>query len=361
MAINIFEIDSNRFLKYPNDGYYSIDFYGYRQTGILTFLHRLKNQNGNEAESMLNKCKDEAKDYIVEFLSTILKKDSNDDKIIVCRIPRSKAYFKENKLYFQKAIKEAIEIANRDLNSIDGCVAFCDSAFPKHKNIKDTDKPILLTYKGDLKLLDENLLKIAVIGLLNPCDKIRVLEEQILDSMLKKDAVIISGLANGCDEIAHKYTLKKGGATVAILPSTLKNILPKSNATLAQDIVAQGGLLISEYYADITHYYELTKRYIDRDRLQALFSNAVCLIASYNENDRKNDRNKDAGSRHALQKAKEYGITRLAPRGLERDERFNLNRDVLKNGAKEINKDNINSVLDGLFLDCHKSNHSLHI
>lgn len=122
MAINIFRIDSNRFLKYPNDGYYSIDFYGYRQTGVLTFLHRLKNRYGNEAESMLNKCKDEAKDYIVEFLSTILKKDSNDDKIIVCRIPRSKADFKENRLYFQKAVREAITIANQHLNNrlVDG-------------------------------------------------------------------------------------------------------------------------------------------------------------------------------------------------------------------------------------------------
>lgn len=122
MELHIFEIDSNRFLKYPDNGYYSIDFYSYAQTKILSFLHRLKNRYENESESMLNKCKDKAKDYIVEFLLTILKKNSNDDKIIVCRIPRSKVDFKENRLYFQKAVREAITNANQHLNNrlVDG-------------------------------------------------------------------------------------------------------------------------------------------------------------------------------------------------------------------------------------------------
>lgn len=293
------------------------------------------------------KVKNVGKSWIIKNIS-----DNLSEEAIVTKLKDSKITLDDFYRYKEEAQNELESLEGY----IDGCIAFCDDVFPKYKNIKDKDKPILLTYKGDLKLLDENLLKIAVIGLLNPCDKIRALEEQILDKMLEKDAVIISGLANGCDKIAHEYTLKKNGATVAILPGTLKNILPKSNTALAQDIVTQGGLLISEYYADITYYHELTKRYIDRDRLQALFSDAVCLVASYNENDRKNDKNKDAGSRHAMQKAQEWGITRLAPRGLEYDERFNLNRDVLKNGAKEISKDNINSILDGL-----KSNHSLHI
>lgn len=234
-------------------------------------------------------------------------------------------------------------------NYADGIIAFCDDGFPAYSaKIKDSDKPILLTYKGDLGLLNKDLLRIAVIGFLNPCDKIKELEEKILDSM--QDVVIVSGLAKGCDEIAHRFALKKGKATIAILPSTLRNILPSANRELAQEIALNGGLLISEYITECDNpRFDLPQRYIERDRLQALFSDAVCLVASFSSIDSKKDKNKDSGARHALGKAKEWGIARIAPRGSENDERFNLNREILcdkESPAIEINAGNIKGILE---------------
>lgn len=248
-------------------------------------------------------------------------------------------------------------------NHADGIIAFCDEGFPTYKSVvESSDKPALLTYKGDLKLLGEKLLRIAVIGLLNPCEKIKDLEEKITTKMLQKDAVIVSGLAKGCDENAHECALKNNGATIAILPSTLRKILPSSNAKLANEIVANGGLLISEYLHECENpRFGLTKRYIERDRLQALFSDAVCLVASYAHSDslaakNKKSESKDSGARHALDKAKQWGTPRIAPKGKDSDERFNLNREILGEsiGAKnptqrpaiEINMENIDSVID---------------
>lgn len=256
----------------------------------------------------------------------------------------------------KRAVETEIELLE---NYTDGIIAFCDDEFPAYKSaIKSSDKPVLLTYKGDLGLLNKNdLLRIAVIGLRNPCEKIKDLEEKITAKMLQKDAVIVSGLAKGCDTIAHECALKKSGATIAILPSTLRKILPSSNAELAREIVANGGLLISEYIAECKNpRFDLPQRYIERDRLQALFSDAVCLVASYAHSDSVKDKSKDSGARHALNKAKEWGIPRIAPKGLVGDERFNLNREILgeSNGAKnpaqrpaiEINTQNIDSVID---------------
>lgn len=251
---------------------------------------------------------------------------------------------------------ECKRIAESEIESLenyaDGVIAFCDKGFPTYKSaIKSSDKPVLLSYKGDLGLLNKNdLLRIAVIGLRNPCEKIKDLEEKITAKMLQKDAVIVSGLAKGCDENAHECALKKSGATIAILPSTLRKILPSSNAELAQEIVANGGLLISEYLHECKNSrFDLPQRYIERDRLQALFSDAVCLVASYAHSDSVKDKSKDSGARHALNKAKEWGIPRIAPKGLVGDERFNLNREILgdlKNPAIEINMENIDSVID---------------
>ena len=272
----------------------------------------------------------------------------------------------ENTTTLFKNCKKQVESKLDSLeNYADGVIAFCDSGFPTYSaKIKDSDKPILLTYKGDLGLLTKDSLRIAVIGLLNPCDKIKHLEQKIIDKMLQKDAVIVSGLAKGCDEIAHRFTLQKNGATIAILPSTLQHILPSTNAELAQEIAINGGLLISEYITECDNpRFGLLQRYIERDRLQALFSDAVCLVASFSENDSKKDKSKDSGSRHALNKAKEWGIMRITPKGIEKewgimritpkgienDERFNLNKEILsdkKSPAIEINAENVGSVVE---------------
>ncbi len=291
--------------------------------------------------------------WVVENITA----DSDESEIIkrlAHKNPNAEFDFYESK----RAVESEIESLE---NYADGVIAFCDEGFPTYKStINSSDKPVLLTYKGDLGLLTKNkLLRIAVIGLLNPCEKIQDLEEKITTKMLSKDAVIVSGLAKGCDTIAHECALKKSGATIAILPSTLRKILPSSNAKLAGEIVANGGLLISEYIAECENpRFGLTKRYIERDRLQALFSDAVCLVASYSESDSRADRSKGSGARHALNKAKEWGIPQIAPKGLVGDERFNLNREILgeSNGAKnltipqspaiEINMVNIDSVID---------------
>ena len=284
--------------------------------------------------------------WVVENINA----DSSESEIIERLQLLPKIKDAEFEFYESKRIAES-EIESLE-NYADGVIAFCDEGFPTYKSVvKSSDKPVLLTYKGDLGLLNKkDLLRIAVIGLLNPCEKIKDLEEKITAKMLQKDAVIVSGLAKGCDTIAHECALKHNGATIAILPSTLRKILPSSNAELAQEIVANGGLLISEYLHECKNpRFDLPQRYIERDRLQALFSDAVCLVASYAHSDSLADKSKDSGARHALNKAKEWGIPRIAPKGNDKDERFNLNREILGDSqcpAIEINTQNINSVID---------------
>lgn len=119
MAVYEFEIQGNRFgyLKNTLMAYYSIDFLSYGQSGELSFLHTLKNNWLNNKESDLICAKDEAKDKIYNFLLDYNRIYNITENILVCRVPRSKTYFTESQLYFQKAIKEAIALANCNLNN----------------------------------------------------------------------------------------------------------------------------------------------------------------------------------------------------------------------------------------------------
>lgn len=239
--------------------------------------------------------------------------------------------------------RDRIESAINQLgNSIDGLVAIGDVDFPSMRGVvKPADKPFALFYKGNISLLSKGNLNVAVIGVLNPDDKIELTESMVTTEILKHNATIISGLALGCDSIAHKTALERGGKTIAILPSTLDNISPKENIELAERIVEEGGLLISEYYEAPKSRNDMISRFVVRDRLQALFSDAVLLAASYAPNNLGND----CGSRHAMEKAKVYGIKRGVIYNESKHRNiamYDLNRQILAEDRSVIRIDSTN-------------------
>lgn len=260
----------------------------------------------------------------------------NEDTSILCRLLVTHEY------EFLKK-REKIESAINQLkNSVDGVVAIGDANFPQLRGtVKPADKPFALFYKGDISLLSQENLNIAIIGVLNPDDKIELTERMVTTEILKHNATIVSGLALGCDSIAHKTALENGGKTIAILPSAHDNILPKENVELAERIVEEGGLLISEYYEAPKSRNDMISRFVIRDRLQALFSDAVLLAASYAPNNLGND----CGSRHAMEKAKAYGIKRGVIYNDNKHRNiamYDLNRQILGEDSNVIRIDSAN-------------------
>lgn len=212
---------------------------------------------------------------------------------------------------------------------IDGVVALGDDDFPPHRGeVKDSEKPIFIFYRGDLSLLGEESRNIAVIGLLKPDQEIEAVEREVVAGIVDNGAVIVSGLALGCDTIAHRQALDSMGRTIAILPGPLNDILPAQNRRLADEIVEKNGLLISEYLTSAKSNRELVGRYQERDRLQALYSNSIVLIASY----AKNDVGNDSGSRLAMGYAKDYSIPRVVLYDKEKNfhnPKYDLNRQII--------------------------------
>lgn len=195
--------------------------------------------------------------------------------------------------------------------------------------LRTGEMPYLFAYQGDISLLKEIAHNIAVVGVLNPSEKVVVREKKVVAALAQKGFVIVSGLARGCDTIAHRECLACGGKTVAFLPTTLFNIYPKENTALAEKIAESGGLVVSEYVTKPNTRQEMIGRFIARDRLQAMFSSRIILIASYLKGEG------DSGSRHAMEKAKAYGRERFVMYRKEdiADPQFGLNRQILQDGG----------------------------
>jgi len=235
-----------------------------------------------------------------------------------CGIIKSNAHFWESFSsmdQFEESISDdqrlydAVDDILKEIESSEsemGIVCYFDENFPAiNSGVKsNSDKPFLLYYKGDISLLSDLNRNVAVIGLINPDESIMQRGERVVKNLVNSNHNIVSGLAKGCDTLAHKVCLESGGKTIAILSTQVNKIYPAENRGLAAEIVDNGGLLISEYSNEPSGRNESIKRLIDRDRLQAMFSKAVVLIASYRKGEG------DSGSRHAMDAAKKYGVER---------------------------------------------------
>ena len=215
-----------------------------------------------------------------------------------------KSFYNENYINTFPCDLQALEqeLKEKGINVI----SVFDNTFPVvGVKLKNSERPFFFAYRGDITLLNNVDKNVAVIGVLTPTNEIVEREEKVVKSLIEKGYNIVSGLAKGCDTVAHSESVKNNAKTIAFLPSTIENIYPKENISLANEIVKNDGLLISEYVNEPKNKYESVKRFIERDRLQALYSKAVVLIASFRKGEG------DSGSRHAFEKAKQYGKKRL--------------------------------------------------
>ena len=96
-------------------------------------------------------------------------------------------------------------------------------------------------------LPSERIPSIAIVGSRKPTPYGETQTYQLAYALAQRGVVIISGLAYGIDAIAHQAALDAGGITIAVVPQGLHRIYPTAHQRLAEQIIAQGGAIISEY------------------------------------------------------------------------------------------------------------------
>ncbi|HKN04595.1 MAG TPA: DNA-protecting protein DprA [Buttiauxella sp.] len=119
-----------------------------------------------------------------------------------------------------------------------------DSNYPEQLRAIDC-YPVALFVAGDIELLSSN--QLAVVGNRNLSLYGERWCRMFCEPLATAGLTITSGLALGIDAVAHRAALNCHGKTVAVLGNGLANIYPKRHKALAEQIIAEGGAVISEF------------------------------------------------------------------------------------------------------------------
>lgn len=134
--------------------------------------------------------------------------------------------------------------------------------------------PVVLFAKGEIDALHAPL-NVAIVGTRDPTDYGRRAAIAAGKIAVESGAVVVSGLALGCDAEAHQGCVDSDGRGVAVLAHGLDRVYPAANRELAGRLLDGGGCLVSESPVGVK---PARWAFAYRDRIQSGLSDCVLVI-----------------------------------------------------------------------------------
>jgi DNA processing protein len=108
------------------------------------------------------------------------------------------------------------------------------------------DPPIVLYVKGAwAECLDQPC--IGVVGSRRCSTYGQNAAMMLARDLAQRGMTVVSGFARGIDAAAHRGAQEAGGRTVAVLGTGIDEVYPRDHKKLAEDILAGGGALVSQF------------------------------------------------------------------------------------------------------------------
>lgn len=171
--------------------------------------------------------------------------------------------------FHDKAEKELETVRN-----LGGDVLILDDGSYPYLLREISDPPITLYVKGDWQRCFDQP-SVAVVGS-RRCSTYGENASEMLSRDLAANGVcVVSGLARGIDSAAHRGAIKGKGKTIAVLGTGIGQIYPKENARLVDEILANGGAIVSQFPIDTP---PLKENFPYRNRIISGLSLGVLIV-----------------------------------------------------------------------------------
>lgn len=139
------------------------------------------------------------------------------------------------------------------------------------------DRPHVIFVQGNIGALSQP--SVAFVGTRGISSYGQVAGQRLVAQLHERvpKISIVSGLAYGNDENAHRAALEVGATTVAVIANALPEVAPVGNRSLADRILAEGGAIVTEVSSQ---HKNSGKFFPSRNRIIAGLSSGVVVVES---------------------------------------------------------------------------------
>lgn len=198
--------------------------------------------------------------------------------------------------------------------------------------------PKRLWVGGDASIFELGTL-VSVVGSRSASPEGTRRTRRLARELVRRDMVLVSGLARGIDTVAHATAMDCGGRTVAVLATPLDRATPPGNAKLQQRIIRE--------HAAVTQFpvgAPIRKmNFALRNRTMALLSAATVIVEA----------GPNSGTRYQGWEALRLGRPLFIPESAAESADIQWLGELRRNGAEILNDDNIADALAVLQLSVH--------
>jgi DNA processing protein len=176
--------------------------------------------------------------------------------------------------------------------------------------------------------------KVAVVGSRKASEQGLRNARVVTEVLVKHGAIVVSGLAEGIDTVAHETAIRAGGKTIAVLGTPLDIAYPAGNARLLAAI-KRDHLAVSQFALGSP----ITKANFPlRNRIIALLSDAAIIV----------EEAENGGSCHLGWEVLRLGRPLFILKPMLEDNALNWPRQMAKYGARELTCEDLAVVLEDL-------------
>ena len=138
---------------------------------------------------------------------------------------------------------------------------------------EEKNAPDVLYTSGDISLLTQGS-RVSIVGSRKASEEGLRRTRIVTKALVDHGIIVVSGLADGIDTVAHRTAIEEGGRTIAVLGTPLSKAYPAKNAKLL-DAIKRDHLAVSQFPEGCP---ARSQNFPQRNRTMALLSDATIVI-----------------------------------------------------------------------------------
>ena len=190
--------------------------------------------------------------------------------------------------------------------------------------------PEKIYLSGDKNLLLDGI-RVSVVGSRKVSDAGISRAKSFVQALVRNNIVVVSGLAEGVDTVAHETAIEEGGKTIAVLGTPLGKAYPAENRELLEKI-ERDHLAISQFPEGFPVKRE---NFPQRNRTMALISDATVIVEA----------GEKSGTRHQGWEALRLGRLLFIMRNVAENPNLTWPQEMINYGAQVLTREELPSVL----------------